>query len=91
MQDSSPAKTKKSVALSGVVAGNTAICSVGKTGNDRAEDEAERVYPYDDIEGQRLRQRRQIVHQRGERGIVGEERRDIAAIAARLVVYQREI
>jgi 2-methylcitrate synthase len=34
MQDSSPAKTKKSVALSGVVAGNTAICSVGKTGND---------------------------------------------------------
>ncbi|MBA2658407.1 MAG: 2-methylcitrate synthase [Nitrosospira sp.] len=27
-------KSKKSVALSGVVAGNTAICSVGKTGND---------------------------------------------------------
>lgn len=34
MQDSSQAKTKKSVALSGVVAGNTAICSVGKSGND---------------------------------------------------------
>lgn len=27
-------KTKKSVALSGVTAGNTALCSVGKTGND---------------------------------------------------------
>lgn len=27
-------KIKKSVALSGVVAGNTAICSVGRTGND---------------------------------------------------------
>jgi 2-methylcitrate synthase len=27
-------KTKKSVALSGVVAGNTAICTVGRTGND---------------------------------------------------------
>ena len=27
-------KTKKSVALSGTVAGNTAICSVGQTGND---------------------------------------------------------
>ncbi|MDN5881455.1 MAG: 2-methylcitrate synthase, partial [Nitrosospira sp.] len=26
--------TKKSVLLSGVVAGNTAICSVGRTGND---------------------------------------------------------
>ena len=29
-----PFKPKKSVALSGVVAGNTAICTVGKTGND---------------------------------------------------------
>lgn len=28
------AKPKKSVALSGVVAGNTALCSVGQTGND---------------------------------------------------------
>ena len=27
-------KTKKSVALSGVVAGNTALCTVGLTGND---------------------------------------------------------
>src|ERR1700687_5743548 len=27
-------KPKKSVALSGVVAGNTAICTVGRTGND---------------------------------------------------------
>ena len=27
-------KPKKSVALSGVIAGNTALCSVGKTGND---------------------------------------------------------
>src|ERR1700748_2493335 len=27
-------KPKKSVALSGVVAGNTALCSVGKSGND---------------------------------------------------------
>lgn len=33
-QNSDEAKTKKSVALSGVVAGNTAICSVGKSGND---------------------------------------------------------
>src|SRR5690606_6957781 len=31
----SPAfKPKKSVALSGVVAGNTALCTVGKSGND---------------------------------------------------------
>ncbi|WP_289245269.1 2-methylcitrate synthase [uncultured Methylophaga sp.] len=30
----SPKKVKKSVALSGVVAGNTAICTVGRTGND---------------------------------------------------------
>ncbi len=29
-----PKKAKKSVALSGVVAGNTAICTVGRTGND---------------------------------------------------------
>jgi 2-methylcitrate synthase len=29
-----PPKGKKSVALSGVTAGNTALCSVGKTGND---------------------------------------------------------
>jgi 2-methylcitrate synthase len=27
-------KPKKSVALSGVVAGNTALCTVGKSGND---------------------------------------------------------
>lgn len=27
-------KTKKSVALSGIAAGNTAICTVGRTGND---------------------------------------------------------
>ncbi|MFP5394006.1 MAG: citrate/2-methylcitrate synthase, partial [Gammaproteobacteria bacterium] len=31
---SSTFKPKKSVALSGVAAGNTALCSVGKTGND---------------------------------------------------------
>ena len=30
----SPPKAKKSVALSGVIAGNTALCSVGRTGND---------------------------------------------------------
>ena len=29
-----PSKAKKSVALSGIVAGNTALCSVGRTGND---------------------------------------------------------
>jgi 2-methylcitrate synthase len=35
MTDSpSPAPRKKSVALSGVVAGNTALCTVGRTGND---------------------------------------------------------
>ena len=36
MSDSTPIpfKPKKSVALSGVVAGNTALCSVGRTGND---------------------------------------------------------
>jgi 2-methylcitrate synthase len=37
MSDSSPppvSKVKKSVALSGVIAGNTAICTVGQTGND---------------------------------------------------------
>lgn len=35
MTDSTPAlKPKKSVALSGVPAGNTALCSVGRTGND---------------------------------------------------------
>src|SRR5207245_9178487 len=28
------AKPKKSVALSGVTAGNTALCTVGRTGND---------------------------------------------------------
>ena len=34
-QNAAPAfKPKKSVALSGVAAGNTALCSVGKTGND---------------------------------------------------------
>src|ERR1700759_5151137 len=32
-QTTSP-KPKKSVALSGVVAGNTALCTVGRTGND---------------------------------------------------------
>jgi 2-methylcitrate synthase len=32
--DAVPFKPKKSVALSGVAAGNTALCSVGKTGND---------------------------------------------------------
>src|ERR1700752_1660835 len=34
MNESSALKPKKSVALSGVVAGNTAICTVGRTGND---------------------------------------------------------
>jgi 2-methylcitrate synthase len=34
MNDTTAAKPKKSVALSGVVAGNTAICTVGRTGND---------------------------------------------------------
>src|SRR5215218_3008242 len=37
MSDAAPATAavpKKSVALSGVTAGNTALCSVGKTGND---------------------------------------------------------
>jgi len=35
MTEQAPAfKPKKSVALSGVTAGNTALCSVGKTGND---------------------------------------------------------
>ena len=33
MTDVKPAP-KKSVALSGVVAGNTALCTVGRTGND---------------------------------------------------------
>ena len=32
--DATTSKTKKSVALSGVVAGNTAICTVGHSGND---------------------------------------------------------
>jgi len=30
----SPSRVKKSVALSGVIAGNTALCTVGRTGND---------------------------------------------------------
>ena len=37
MTDAAPPsgfKPKKSVALSGVVAGNTALCTVGRTGND---------------------------------------------------------
>ncbi len=35
MSDTTPGfKPKKSVALSGVVAGNTALCTVGRTGND---------------------------------------------------------
>jgi 2-methylcitrate synthase len=33
-EDTAPFKPKKSVALSGVVAGNTAICTVGRSGND---------------------------------------------------------
>ena len=33
-QTSTAPKPKKSVALSGVVAGNTALCTVGRTGND---------------------------------------------------------
>jgi 2-methylcitrate synthase len=34
MQENTGFKPKKSVALSGVVAGNTAICTVGRSGND---------------------------------------------------------
>ena len=34
MSEQQELKTKKSVALSGVVAGNTAICTVGQSGND---------------------------------------------------------
>ena len=34
MNDIAVPKPKKSVALSGVVAGNTALCTVGRTGND---------------------------------------------------------
>ncbi len=34
MSDPTPFKPKKSVALSGVPAGNTALCSVGRSGND---------------------------------------------------------
>src|SRR5579883_1619420 len=33
-EPATPFKPKKSVALSGVPAGNTALCSVGRTGND---------------------------------------------------------
>ncbi len=33
-KETSPFKPKKSVSLSGTVAGNTAICTVGRTGND---------------------------------------------------------
>jgi roadblock/LC7 domain-containing protein len=33
-RSSAPFKPKKSVALSGVAAGNTALCTVGRTGND---------------------------------------------------------
>jgi hypothetical protein len=33
-EPATPFKPKKSVALSGVAAGNTALCTVGKTGND---------------------------------------------------------
>jgi 2-methylcitrate synthase len=36
MNDTTEPKAKKSVALSGVTAGNTAICTVGRTGNDLA-------------------------------------------------------
>ena len=34
MSELAPRPVKKSVALSGVIAGNTALCSVGRTGND---------------------------------------------------------
>src|SRR5580704_17040307 len=34
MTDTAVPKPKKSVALSGVTAGNTALCTVGRTGND---------------------------------------------------------
>ncbi len=34
MSQQEPTKVKKSVALSGVVAGNTSICTVGRSGND---------------------------------------------------------
>lgn len=34
MSDTPPARVKKSVALSGVPAGSTALCSVGRSGND---------------------------------------------------------
>ncbi|MHB1305059.1 MAG: bifunctional 2-methylcitrate synthase/citrate synthase [Acidiphilium sp.] len=34
MNEATPPKPKKSVALSGVAAGNTALCSVGRSGND---------------------------------------------------------
>jgi 2-methylcitrate synthase len=34
VQQTAPFKPKKSVALSGTVAGNTALCTVGRTGND---------------------------------------------------------
>ena len=34
MNDTAPLRPKKSVALSGVLAGNTALCTVGRTGND---------------------------------------------------------
>src|SRR6188472_1413682 len=33
-EPSVPFKPKKSVALSGVIAGNTALCTVGRSGND---------------------------------------------------------
>ena len=34
MNDTPAFRPKKSVALSGVTAGNTALCTVGRTGND---------------------------------------------------------
>ena len=39
MIEASACKPKKSVALSGMAAGNTAICTVGKAGNDLAPGE----------------------------------------------------
>ena len=95
MSEATPGfKPKKSVALSGVVAGNTALCTVGRTGNDLHY----RGYDILDIADE-LRVRgdrvpadpRQAAEPRGARGLQGEAEERCAACRPRCAPCSKQL
>jgi hypothetical protein len=57
----------------------------------RAEDESERVNARDHVKGRTVESPEQIIGQRGEGGVIAEQRRHVTARAMRVSVNQPQI